>query len=132
MHRLPFPKTIWRTDAPLELVHADICGRRRIPSLGDKRYFLLFIDDYTRMIWIYFLDKKSDAFPMFLQFRALAEIQSGCSMKTLRTDRGQEFLCKPFLDYCKEKGIQRQLTIKHTTRQNGTAERKNHTIVEMA
>jgi transposase InsO family protein len=75
------------------------------------RYFLLFVDDYSRMIWIYFLDKKSEAFPVFLQFKALIEKQSGCQMKTLRTDHGGEFIYKPFLNYCKENGIQRQLTV---------------------
>ncbi|KAG6488118.1 hypothetical protein ZIOFF_056876 [Zingiber officinale] len=91
-HRLPFPNTSWRAQAPLELVHADICGPTQTPSLGNRRYFLLFVDDYTRMIWIYFLEKKSDAFTTFMKFKALAENQSGCWIKTLRTDRGGEFL----------------------------------------
>ncbi|PNX79108.1 copia-type polyprotein, partial [Trifolium pratense] len=132
MHHLPFPKTAWRSQAPLELVHADICGPTRTPSLGNKRYFLLFVDDYTRMIWIYFLDQKSEAFVKFLHFKALVENQSGHKLKTLRTDRGGEFIYKPFLNYCEEQGIHRQLTIRHTPQQNGVAERKNRTIVEMA
>ena len=45
MHRLPFPKNAWRARAPLELMHADICGPTRTPSLNDNRYFLLFVDD---------------------------------------------------------------------------------------
>ena len=53
-------------------------------------------------------------------------------MKTLRTDRGGEFIYGPFQKYCKEQGIQRQLTVCHTPQQNGVAERKNRTIVEMA
>ncbi|KAH9681306.1 hypothetical protein KPL71_026926 [Citrus sinensis] len=89
MHRLPFPKNSWRAKAPLELVHADICGPTRTFSLNNRRYFILFVDDYTRMMWIYFLNEKSEAFSTFLQFKALAERQSGCKMKTLRTDRGE-------------------------------------------
>ena len=65
MHRLPFPKTSWRAKAPLELVHADICGPTRTPSLNNKRYFILFVDDYTRMMWLYFLNAKSEAFSIF-------------------------------------------------------------------
>jgi transposase InsO family protein len=132
MHRFPFPKTAWRAKAPLELVHADICGPTRTPSLNNKRYFLLFINDFSRMIWIYFLNNKSDAFSVFLQFKALIEKQSGCQIKTLRTDRGGEFIYMPFLDYCKENDIQRQLTVRYTPKQNGVAERKNRTIEEMA
>ena len=66
MHRLLFPKNSWRAKAPLELVHADICGPCRTPSLSNKRYFLLFVDDYTRMMWIYFLNRKSEAFSVLL------------------------------------------------------------------
>ncbi|KAG6509698.1 hypothetical protein ZIOFF_027698 [Zingiber officinale] len=115
-HHLPFPNTSWRAQAPLELVHADICGPTQTLSLGNRRYFLLFVDDYTRMIWIYFLKKKSDAFTTFMKFKALAENQSGCWIKTLRTDRGGEFLSRPFLDYCQHKGIQRQLAVQSPTK----------------
>lgn len=107
MHRLPFPKTSWRAKAPLELEHADIFGPTRTLSLGNKRYFLLFGDDYTHMMWIYFLDKKSDALSVFLQFKSIVERQSGFLMKTLRTDRGGEFIYKPFMEYCRKEGIQR-------------------------
>ncbi|KAH9723491.1 hypothetical protein KPL70_007130 [Citrus sinensis] len=132
MHRLPFPKNSWRAKAPLELVHADICGPTRTLSLNNRRYFILFVDDYTRMMWIYFLNEKSEAFSTFLQFKALAERQSGCKMKTLRTDRSGEFIYTPFMNYCRDNGIQRQLTVSRSPQQNGVAERKNRTIVEMA
>ncbi|KAG6493852.1 hypothetical protein ZIOFF_048855 [Zingiber officinale] len=75
MHRFPFPKTAWRARSPLELVHVDICGPIRSASLGNKQYFILFVDDFTRMIWTYFLDRKSDAFSTFLHFKALVENQ---------------------------------------------------------
>ena len=93
---------------------------------------MLFIDDYSRMIWVYFLEQKSDAFSKFLEFMALVERQSGLKIKTLRTDHGGEFIYKPFMDYCKAKGIQRQLSIDRSPQQNCVAERKNRSIAEMA
>ena len=123
MHCFPFPKTAWRACATLELMHVDICGSTRTPSLSNKRYFLLFVDDYTRMIWIYFLDQKSEEFSFFVDDN---------QMKTLRTNRGGEFIYKPFMQYCKENGIQRQLIVQRAPQQNGVAERKNRTIEEMA
>ena len=92
----------------------------------------MFADDYTRMMWIYFLDQKSEAFSFFLHFKALVVRQSGHQMKTLRIDRGGEFIYKPFMQYCKENGIQRQLTVRRTSQQNRVAERENQTIEEMA
>lgn len=132
MHHLPFPKSAWRAKAPLELVHADIFGPTRTPSLGGKRYFLLFVDDFTRMIWIYFLNQKSDAFSIFLEYKALVEKESGFQIKSLRTDRGGEFIYHPFMEFCRKEGIKRQLTVSRSPQQNGVAERKNRTIVEMA
>ncbi|KAL0402499.1 UNVERIFIED_CONTAM: Retrovirus-related Pol polyprotein from transposon TNT 1-94 [Sesamum latifolium] len=114
MHKLPFSKTSWRASAPLELVHSDICGPMQTPTPGNKRYFILFIDDYTRHMWIYFLNQKSEAFSTFLKFKAQAERESGFLIKTLRMDRGGEFLYNPFLDYCKDNGIKRQLTASYT------------------
>ncbi|KAG6520427.1 hypothetical protein ZIOFF_017482 [Zingiber officinale] len=132
MHRLPFPKISYRAKVPLELVHADICGPTQTPSLNNYKYFLLFVDDYTRMMWVYILNQKSEAFPKFLEFKRLVENQCGRKIKILRTDRGGEFIGNAFMDYCKEKGIQRQLTVRYSPQQNGVAERKNRTIVEMA
>lgn len=53
-------------------------------------------------------------------------------MKTLRTDRGGEFTSNDFLNYCKDRGIRRELTTRYTPQQNGVAERRNRSIVEMA
>ena len=69
MHRLPFTKTVWRTKASLQLVHADIWSLARNPSLGEKRYFLLFVDDSNRMMRVYFLEQKSQAFTYFYNSR---------------------------------------------------------------
>ena len=52
-------------------------------------------------------------------------------IKTLRTNRGREYLSKKFKDLCDEKGISRQLTILGTPQQNGVAERSNRTLLDM-
>ena len=130
-HRVPFQVgKSWRANEPLMLVHADICGPIQTSSLGESRYFLLFVDDLTRMCWVYFLKQKSEAFSSFVQFRAYVEKQSGYAIKILRTDRGGEFTSKEFFKYCKDAGIRRELTASFTPQQNGVAERKNRSIVE--
>lgn len=121
----------WRASTCLELVHADLCGPMSIDSLGGSRYFLLFVDDFSRMNWVYFLKKKSEAFEHFKKFKAFVEKQSDCHIKTLRTDRGGEFVSEEFNQFCEENGIHRELTAPYTPQQNGVAERKNRTIVEM-
>jgi hypothetical protein len=95
----PFVGSSWRAQEKLELIHTDLCGPMHIPSLGKSKYFLLFIDDLTRMCWIYFLINKHEALGKFKVFRALVEKESGCQIKTLRSDRGGEFCSQEFNDH---------------------------------
>lgn len=60
------------TSKPLELVHTNLCGPTRTKSLQGDSYFILFIDDFTRMAWVYFLKEKSEAFNKFKAFKTLA------------------------------------------------------------
>ena len=120
-----------RAAACLDLIHADLCGPMSVNSIGGSRYFLLFIDDYSRMSWVYFLKNKSEAFEYFKKFKSFVEKQSGRYIKALRTDRGGEFMSTEFINFCDEYGIHKELTAPYTPQQNGVAERKNRTIVEM-
>lgn len=95
-------------------------------------YFLTFIDDYSRMTWVYFWKEKSETLTILKKFKDLVEKQSGCSIKTIRSDRGGEYTSKEFDEYCKNEGIWKHLTAGYSLQQNGTVERKNRTIVEMA
>ena len=124
-------RSTWRASEKLELVHADICGLISPFSEGNKRYFICFIDDYSRKAWVYFLAYKSDAFTTFKLFKALVEKEIDLSIKCLRTDRGGEFTSNGFKEYCKMNGIKRQLTAAYTPQQNGVAERKNRTVMNM-
>ena len=75
---------------------------------------------------------KYDAFNCFQQFKALMENQSGHCIKILRTGKGGEYVSNEFLNFCKTHGIQKQFTARYTPQQNGIAEKKNRTIMEMA
>ncbi|KAL4301681.1 hypothetical protein GQ457_10G015230 [Hibiscus cannabinus] len=131
--RSSFPKEATsRATEPLQLVHTDVCGPINPPSFGKNIYFLLFIDDYNRKTWVYFLKQKSEAFGAFKNFKALVEKESGFEIKSLRSDRGGEFTSNEFNDFCKENGIRRPLIVPRSPQQNGIAERKNRTILNMA
>ncbi|KAI5313816.1 hypothetical protein L3X38_042992 [Prunus dulcis] len=132
-HRSSFDKEIaWRASQPLELIHSDTCGPMQSITLGGNRYFLTFIDDHTRMCWVFFLQHKSQAFNIFKRFKNMVELQSGYQIKKLRSDRGGEYTSLEFSKFCEEMGLERQLTIAYSPQQNGVAERKNHTVMEMA
>eukprot|EP01018_Ginkgo_biloba_P016825 Gb_38799 [translate_table: standard] len=101
-------------------------------SLGGARYFLTFINDYSRKVWIYPLREKSQTFTVFKQVKELVKRQTGLKLKVLRSDNGGEYTSKEFNQYYKDRGIQRQITAPYTPQQNGMAERMNRTLVEKA
>ncbi|KAL6321847.1 hypothetical protein AAG906_035546 [Vitis piasezkii] len=118
-HRDPIPKkSAWRATKKLQLIHADICGPVTPTSNGKKRYALCFIDDFK-------------ALNSFKCFKRLVEKETGMYIKCLRTDRGGEFNSEEFNEFCRQCGIKRQLTIAYTPQQNGVAERKNRTVMNM-
>ena len=99
-------------------------------SLGGAAYFCTFIDDYSRKVWVYFLNNKDEVLSVFKTFLQLVENQSGKKLKCLRTDNGGEYVSKAFVDFCDSKGIKRELTAPYNPSQNGVAERVNRTIQE--
>ena len=72
--RKSFPKEAsTRATKSLQLVHTDVCGPIKPSSLGKSNYFFLFIDDFSRKTWVYFLKQKSEAFGAFKKFKAFVE-----------------------------------------------------------
>ena len=77
------------------------------------------------------MHKKSETFGKFKEFMAEDEKKLGKSLKTLRSDRGGEYLDTEFKDRLLEHGILSQLTTPGTPQQNGVAERRNRTLLDM-
>ena len=103
-----------------------------MPSLGDFLYYVIFIDDYSRKTWIYFLKAKDEVFSKFQEFKALVENLSWRKIKISRSDNGGEYTSNEFKYFCREVGIKRELKTPYNPQQNGVAERKNISIVEAA
>ncbi|MCO5574829.1 hypothetical protein L7F22_028622 [Adiantum nelumboides] len=99
-------------------------------SLGGAVYFITFIDDYSRKVWVYFLKHKDEALNVFKTFVTHVENQSGRNLKCLRIDNGEEYVLRAFQDFCESKGIKRELTAPYNPSQNGVAEKMNRPIQE--
>jgi hypothetical protein len=67
--RVKFKTKEHSTTKPLEIVHADVYGPMRTTGLKGEIYFLLFVDDFTRMTWMFLLKKKSETFSCFQIFK---------------------------------------------------------------
>lgn len=132
IHTQPFPVSQNRAQHQLELIHTDVCGPMEKKSIGGASYFVTFIDDMTRRVFVYFIKSKDEVYEKFVVFKNMAESQLGRKIKAIRSDNGREFVNKRFDNLLQENGIVRQLTVPYSPQQNGVAERANRTLVEMA
>jgi transposase InsO family protein len=99
-------------------------------SVSGFKYFVLFIDDYSRETWIYFLKAKDEVFDKFQESKALVENQTGRKIRVLRSNNGGEYTSKEFVDYCTVARIKKELIVPNNPQQNGVVERNSRTIVE--
>ena len=110
MTKRPFNAKGNRATECLELIHSDVCGPFNVQARGGYEYFVTFTDDYSRYGHVYLMRRKFGTFEKFKEYRALVEKQLGKVIKTLRSDRGGEYLLGEFEDHLKEEGIVSQLT----------------------
>ncbi|GKC36552.1 retrovirus-related pol polyprotein from transposon TNT 1-94 [Tanacetum coccineum] len=90
----------------LELLHMDLFGPSTVRSYGGNRYTLVIVDDYSRYTWTRFLKNKTEAFDQFEIFSKKIQNQLGCTIVSIRTDRGREFDNEvQFGEFCNANGI---------------------------
>ncbi|MDV3146748.1 MAG: transposase family protein, partial [Sweet potato little leaf phytoplasma] len=127
-HSLPYSPSTTTYTAPLQLIVSDLWGPTYIPSANGYRYYISFVDVFSRYTWIYFLKSKSDAFAAFVKFKTHIEKLLNLPILQFQSDNGGEFLAfKPYLD---SHGISHRFSCPHTSQQNGIAECKHRHIVD--
>jgi len=89
----PSHNSATRANEPLELVHSDLCGPITPTTFGGAKYYILFVDDFTRMMHIYPLKGKTTAevLERFKEYKAEVEKQTGNEIKRSRTNGGSEY-----------------------------------------
>ncbi|RVX04841.1 Retrovirus-related Pol polyprotein from transposon RE1 [Vitis vinifera] len=127
-HRLPTHLSSFHASKPLELVYTDIWGPASVTSTSGAKYFILFVDDYSRYTWLYLLQSKDQALPIFKQFKLQVENQFDAKIKCLQSDNGGEF--RSFMSFLQESGILHRFSCPYNSSQNGRVERKHRHVVE--
>lgn len=95
------------TSRSIELIHIDVCGQVRKKSLRGEQYFILFINDFTRMCWIGLLKYKYEAYDKFKTFKSLIENELDLKIKCLGSNMREEYISNNFFDFCEQHGIKR-------------------------
>ncbi|CAL8168905.1 unnamed protein product [Prunus armeniaca] len=119
-----------RSNEQLSYIHSDVWGPAPTKSNGGAKYFVTFMGDFSRKVWVYFIKQKSEVFAKFKEWKTETENQTGRKIKYLRSDNGGEYTSNEFTNYCKQEGITRHFTVKKNPQQNGAAERMNRTLME--
>nr|GEW62420.1 retrotransposon protein, putative, Ty1-copia subclass [Tanacetum cinerariifolium] len=115
----------------LGLIHTDVCGSFKIVSRQGASYFVTFTDDFSRYGYVYLMKHKHEVFKTFNVFQKEVENQLGKTIKSLRSDRGGEYMSQEFFDHLKEHEIIAHRTPPYTPQYNGVSERRNRTLVDM-
>ncbi|KAJ0589411.1 putative RNA-directed DNA polymerase [Helianthus annuus] len=130
-HRHTYKPNNTKVDLPFSLIHSDVWGPAEVIGGQNFRFFVLFVDDCTRMTWVYFLKHKSEVFDKFTMFYAMIQTQFKTNIQILRSDNGGEFVNNSMKQFCQMKGVVHQTSCPHTPEQNGTVERKNRILLEI-
>ena len=96
-----------------------------------KRYYITFIDDFSRYTKIYLLRNKDEPGEKYLIYKSKVENQFNKKIKRLRIDRGGEYDSSMLNAYCENHGIIHEVTPPYSPESNGVTERKNKTLKEM-
>ena len=89
----------------LERVHSDVCGPFSTTSTAKHKYYVIFVDDFSRKCWIYFMQKKYQTFSKFCEFKALVEKYTGKHVKALKGENDGEYIFNEFNKFCSKEGI---------------------------
>ncbi|GJZ98672.1 gag-pol polyprotein [Tanacetum coccineum] len=101
---LPFRDSVSSPNVPFDLVHSDVWGPSPVSTKGDSRYYVSFIDDFTRYTWVYLMKRMSDFLAVYKEFRALVKTQHSTVIKCFRCDLGVNTLPMNSLDYLNQMG----------------------------
>ena len=121
--------SVTRETKLLELIHSNLGDLKQTMTRGGNKFYVTFINDYSRFTRVYLLRNKDEAFNMFLSYKAEVKNQLDRKIKRIRSDRGDEYT--PLNDYCENEGIIHEVTPPYSPKLNRVTERKNRILKEM-
>ena len=121
-----------KTSCPGEIIHSDIMGPFSTPGLKGHRYFVTYIDHFSRFATVALLKNKSKQLENMKGFIAAFNNQHNVTIKQVQTDNGGEYISRATKTFLESRGIHHRLTAPGDSESNGIAERINRTLTDMA
>jgi hypothetical protein len=127
-HQLLYPISFSVSKAPLELIFFDVWGAACV-SIGNNKYNVSFIDDFSKFTWIYLLKHKYEVFQKFWEFQNLVERLFDKKILAIQTDSGGEY--QKLNTFFQQTDISHHVSYPYAHQQNGSAEQKYRHIIEV-
>jgi len=89
--RVTYPSSNKRNLFPFSLIHSDVWGPTTVPNISGAQWFILFVDDCTRVVWLFLMKHKSEVSTIFPSFYNMIKTQFGVEIKRLRSDNAKDF-----------------------------------------
>jgi transposase InsO family protein len=124
-------KNVMTTSRPLELLHMDLIGSVTYLSIRGSKYDLVIVDNFSRFIWVFFLQDKIETQGTLKCFLRRAQNEFKLKVKKIRSDNGSEFKNLQVEEFLVEDGIKHEFFAPYTPQQNGVVGRKNRTLIDM-
>lgn len=121
----------YKSSHPFHLIHSDVWGPSRVKSISGARWFVTFIDDHTRVSWVFLMKEKSEVGKIFQHFHQMIQNQFGTKIQVLKSDNAKEYFHSELGNYFTQQGIIHLTSCVDTPQQNGVAERKNRHLLEV-
>lgn len=131
-HALPFNESSFHAKSLFDLIHVDVWGPYRHPTIDKCRYFLTIVDDYSRAVWVHLMPSKQHTVSHLKAFHKHVQTQYNTNIKVIRSDNGSEFLNASLREYLTNHGITHQTSCPYTPKQNSRVERKHKQPLEIA
>jgi hypothetical protein len=127
---LPFNNSESIASATFDLIHSDVWGLSPVPTVGGSRYFVIFVDNFSRYTWIYLMKNCSEVLTIYSDFAKMIQTQYSKAIKVFFSDNAREYRKTDIFPILKHYGTIFHISFAGTSQQNGRVERKLRCILD--
>ena len=128
---LPFNNSVSHALSSFDLIHYDVWGPSPISTPSGSRYFVIFLDDFSRYTWIYLFKNRSELYQIYRDFTKMIETRFSKPIKDFKSDNAQEYKAHEFTSILHQFGTVLHSSCADTSQQNGRAKRKLRHILDV-